>query len=100
MRSRLASGRRVTRELPAVAGFQQYAQFQSIDCAENRQRFYLVSWQPLLWGGGALIWSWGRLGSRGSSRVAEFPDRSSAQPIVERLIRRRLQRRYELIDWT
>ncbi len=99
MKSRLAASHRVARELPTVVGFQQYAQFQSIDCAENRQRFYLVSWQPLLWGGGALVWSWGRLGSRGSSRVAEFADRNSAQPAVERLIHRRLQRRYELIDW-
>ncbi len=100
MKSPLASGRRVARELPTVVGFQQYAQFQSIDYTENRQRVYLVSWQPLLWGGGALVWCWGRLGSRGSSRVVEFADRSSAQPIVERLIRRRLQRRYELIDWS
>jgi len=92
--------RLAARELPAVVGFQQFAHFHSIDHAENRRRFYLVSWQPLLWGGGALVWSWGRLGSRGTSRVAEFPDRSSAQQVVDRLIQRRIQRRYELVDWT
>src|SRR5216684_563042 len=86
--------------LPAVTGFRQFARFESIDQTENRQRFYLLAWQPTLFDGPALVWTWGRLGSRGVSRSATFLDRTSAQATVERLIRRRIQRRYQLVDWT
>ncbi len=88
-------------ELPAVVTFQQFARFERHDQAQNCERFYALTWQPLLWGGIALVRSWGRVGSSGS-RLLEgtYPDRQSAQPLAERLIRRRLQRRYELVDWT
>jgi predicted DNA-binding WGR domain protein len=86
-------------EPPAVAGFQQFAYFTSIDLEANRQRFYTLTWRPLLWGGGSLVRTWGRVGTYGTSRAADFPDRASAQSLVERLIRRRLKRRYEVVDW-
>ncbi len=92
--------RRPLRELPAVVGFRQYAYFVSCDATENRQRFYSLTWQPLLWGGCALVWSWGRQGKAGVRRMVEYPDRASAQTQVERLIRRRIQHRYQLVDWT
>jgi len=93
--------RREPREIPAVVGFQQYARFERIDASHNCQRFYSLSWQPLLWGGVALVRHWGRMGSAGSQRLeGTYPDRQSAQLLAERLIRRRLTRRYELIDWT
>jgi predicted DNA-binding WGR domain protein len=44
--------------------------------------------------------TWGRIGTTGTSLAATFADRASAQPLIERLIRRRIQRRYELTDWT
>lgn len=89
------------RELPAAVGFQQYVRFERLDYAQNCQRFYALSWQPLLWGGIALVRSWGRLGSQGNQRLeGTYPDRQSAQLLAERLIRRRLQRRYALVDWT
>jgi predicted DNA-binding WGR domain protein len=88
-------------EPPAVGGFRHYARFERIDPSQNCQRFYTLSWQPLLWGGIALVRHWGRLGNQGSQRVeGSYPDRASAQRLTERLIRRRLQRRYELVDWT
>jgi predicted DNA-binding WGR domain protein len=83
-----------------VVGFQQFARFERLDPAENVQRFYSLTWQPLLWGGGSLVRTWGRVGTQGMSKTADFSDRASAQPLVERLIRRRLQRRYALVDWT
>lgn len=91
--------RRQPAELPAVVGFQQYARFESIDLSTNRRRFYVLRWQPLLWGGGMLVRNWGRLGTYGLSRAAAYPDRQSAQRMVERLVRRRLRRRYELVAW-
>ena len=87
-------------ETPAVAGFQQYARFERIDHTQNCERFYLLSWQPLLWGELALVRCWGRVGTEGQRRLeATYPDRESAQPLVTRLVRRRLKRRYELTDW-
>jgi predicted DNA-binding WGR domain protein len=87
-------------ELPAVVGFQHDARFARRDPAGNVQRFYTLTWQPLRWGGGALVRTWGRVGTHGLSQTAAFPDRASAQPLVERLIRRRLMRRYALVEWT
>ena len=87
-------------ELPAVVGFQQYARFESIEHATNRERFYLLAVQPTLMGDVALMRTWGRLGTHGHSLSSTFPDRASAQQTVDRLIRRRIQRRYELVAWT
>jgi predicted DNA-binding WGR domain protein len=95
----MTARRVLPRELPAVVGFRSYARFVSRDPATNRERFYSLTWQPLLWGGCALVWTWGRLGKPGVCRVAEYPDRASAQVQVERLVRRRLHHRYELLDW-
>jgi len=86
--------------MPAVVGFQQYARFTSIDPDENRRRFYLLSWQPSLFGGGLLVRSWGRVGTSGQSRAAAFADRARAQAAIERLVRRRIRRRYELREWS
>lgn len=60
-------------ELPAVVGFQQFARFVSLDPDENRQRFYTLTWQPLLWGGGALVRTWGRVGTRGPQQDRRLP---------------------------
>jgi predicted DNA-binding WGR domain protein len=89
--------RRTLRELPAVVGFQEYARFERVDWTQNAHRFYALSWQPLLWGGGALVRTWGRMGTQGQQRLA---DRREAQALVERLVRRRLTCRYQLVDWT
>jgi predicted DNA-binding WGR domain protein len=88
------------RETPAVAGFQQFARFERIDQAQNCARFYALHWQPTLWGEVALIRQWGRIGAAGSQLLeGTYPDRESAQPLAEKLIRKRIQRRYALIDW-
>jgi predicted DNA-binding WGR domain protein len=91
----------VVSEPPAVVGFRHYARFERVDPSQNCQRFYTLSWQPELWGGIALVRHWGRRGNQGSQRLeGSYPDRQSAQGLAERLIRRRLRRRYELVDWT
>ena len=43
------------REQPAVVGFQRHARFTSIVADENPRRFYLLTWQPSLFGGGMLV---------------------------------------------
>jgi hypothetical protein len=47
---------------PLVTEFRAYARFVSVDTAKNRFRFYALTRQPGLWGGGALIHTWGRIG--------------------------------------
>jgi len=98
----MTSTRRDTacQELPAVVGFQQYARFERSDPATNRERFYLLAVQPTLLGDVALMRTWGRIGTNGHRLSSTFPDCVSAQQTVERLIRRRLARRYELVAWT
>jgi len=89
------------RELPAVAGFQSYARFERVTPEANGQRFYVLTLQPTLLGDLALVRTWGRIGTQGQQRLSgSYPDRDTAQPLVERLVRRRLTRRYELVDWT
>ena len=82
-----------------AAQFTCSVQLESIDPTKNRARFYTLAWQPTLWGGGALVCTWGRIGGRGRSLTHFFPDRESAQPLVERIIKRRLRRWYRVVAW-
>ncbi len=69
MSRQLRKSRPTQTETPAVCGFQQFARFERVDHALNCARFYVLSWQPLLWGEIALVRSWGRIGSQGSRRL-------------------------------
>jgi predicted DNA-binding WGR domain protein len=56
--------------------------------------------QPTLLGDLTLVQTWGRVGTQGQQRrEGAYPDRQAAQPLVERLVRRRLTRRYALVAW-
>ncbi len=81
-----------------AARFHGHARFVSINQTQNRHRFYVLSWQPGLFGGGALLRSWGRIGTKGRSLLAFYEDRSAAQAAAERIIRRRLRHGYRVID--
>ena len=83
----------------ALAHFQHYVRFVSRDPAKNRARFYLLSWQVALDGETALVCTWGRLGTRGRSRVMFVPDHAAAASKLERLIKRRLKRGYQVVEW-
>jgi predicted DNA-binding WGR domain protein len=85
--------------LEAMVQFTRYIRFVSRDPAKNRNRFYLLSWQPTLDGSAALVCSWGRLGTRGRSRMLCAADQPNAQDVVARIIRRRVQRGYQVIEW-
>ncbi len=80
-----------------VARFTCQVRFESLAPAKNRARFYTLTWQPALWGGGAIVRAWGRLGGRGRALTTFYDDRASAQASVERLIRRRLKRGYWVV---
>jgi predicted DNA-binding WGR domain protein len=65
---------------------------------QNRQRFYLFSWQRSLYGKRVLVCTWGRMGTLGRSRSIFFPEGSSGTSL-ERLINQRLQRGYHVTAW-
>ncbi len=85
--------------LEAVVQFTHYIRFVSRDPAKNRNRFYLLSWQATLDGTAALVCTWGRIGTRGRSPVMCYADQAHAQDAITRLIRRRLQRGYQVVAW-
>ena len=82
----------------SAARFQAYARLVSVDPVRNRFRFYTMTWQPTLWGGGALLRHWGRIGTKGRSLLTHYADRSSAQALIDHSVRRRLQRGYQVVD--
>ena len=52
---RLSNGQREVIAVEELARFQHYLHFVSLDPAENRARFYLLSWQASLLGDTALV---------------------------------------------
>ena len=82
-----------------LAGFHAYIRFESVDPAENRRRYYDLTWQPTLFGDGALVRTWGRQGRPGTTRATFYRDRDQAQPEIGAVVRRRLQHGYRVVDW-
>ena len=85
-----------------VARFACRVRFVSLDPAKNRARFYTLTRQPALWGGGAIVRRWGRLGGQGWALTTFYPDRASAQESqesVQRMSRRLLRRGNQLVEW-
>ncbi len=82
-----------------LADFRAYVRFENVDAAENRHRFYDLTWQPTLFGDGALVRTWGRQGQPGTSRATFYPDRGCAAAEVRQVVRRRLQHGYRVIAW-
>ncbi len=82
-----------------LASFQAYVRFESVDPEQDRHRFYDLSWQPTLFGDGALVRTWGRQGQPGTTRATFYPDRTCAEAEVRQVVRRRLQHGYRVLDW-
>ena len=82
-----------------LAGFHAYIRFENVDPAENRHRFYDLTWQPTLFGDGALVRTWGRQGQPGTTRATFYRDRACAAAEVRQVLRQRLAHGYRVIDW-
>ncbi len=82
-----------------VAQFTQYVRLVSRDPTNNRERFYVLSWQGTLQGGIALLCRWGRLGTQGRSLTIVYSEQDQVQEKILRLIKRRLQRGYQITEW-
>ena len=82
-----------------LAGFKAYVRFESVDPAANRHRFYDLTWQPMLFGEGALVRTWGRQGQPGATRATFYLDRDGARAEIRQVVRRRLVHGYRVIAW-
>ncbi len=60
-----------------------------IDAARNMRRFYMLSLQPTLFGGVALIRNWGRIGTNGQAMIETFDAAEQAQSALGRVERKR-----------
>jgi len=81
-----------------MPAFRRYARFVSVDPGKNRYRFYVLAWQADLFGQTVLARTWGRLGTRGSTRLFFVGEREQAAGAIERLIRHRALHGYQLVE--
>ena len=84
--------------LDELARFGHAVRLTSVDPTTNRARFYVLAWRPTLWGGVALVRTWGRLGRPGRSRATVYADRQGAEADIRRLLRRRLRHGYRVVE--
>ncbi len=82
-----------------LATFAASIRFESVEPTENRQHFYDLTWQPTLFGEGALVRTWGRQGQPGTTRATFYPDRDGAQAEIRQVVRQRLAHGYRVIAW-
>ncbi len=90
----------VTPKQPAATmpAFQRYARFVSVDPGKNRYRFYVLRWHEDLFGQTVLARTWGRLGTRGNTRLFFVGEREQAAKAIERLVHHRALHGYELVE--
>jgi predicted DNA-binding WGR domain protein len=69
--------------------------FERIDVEQNEQRYYLVAWQPTLFGWG-VVRIWGRKGETQNLRAEPFPSLAEAWPVIRGHIRARLRHGYRI----
>ena len=81
-----------------AADFASHLWLAHLDQIHQRQRFYVLTWQPGLFGDGALLRSWGLAGARGRTIMTRYADRRAAQPVIERLVHRQLQHGYRVVE--
>jgi predicted DNA-binding WGR domain protein len=71
-----------------------------VDPEKNRARFYELRCEQDLFNQLVLVRTFGRIGKPGRVFSRAYPDEASLQKDVERLIKRRLQHGYQLLDST
>lgn len=65
-----------------------------VDATRNMRRFYLLSLQPTLFDGVAVIRNWGRIGMSGQTMMQTFDDKARAGEAFNRLERTKRRRGY------
>jgi predicted DNA-binding WGR domain protein len=65
-----------------------------VDHSRNMARFYVMSVQPTLFGGGSLVRNWGRIGTRGRAMIELFDDIAEADTTMTKLANVKCNRGY------
>ncbi len=71
-----------------------YILLKRLDPGRNMARFYALSVEPTLLGGYAVQRTWGRIGTRGRSRLELFEEAASAVACKQMLTARKIRRGY------
>lgn len=66
--------------------------------ARNMARFYVLSVEDALFGGKALLRSWGRIGTRGREVRHLYPSEALAQQAMDDWLRRKQKRGYRFSE--
>lgn len=88
-----------TAPTPAPIPFQDFVRLESVDPAKNRARFFVLAWQPTLWGERVLVRVWGRCGTLGRWAVVKTSPAQSPEQIANRLLQLRLRHGYAITAW-
>jgi predicted DNA-binding WGR domain protein len=84
-----------------IGGMEDHAAprlMRRIDAARNMARFYALAIEPSLFGDVALVRCWGRIGTKGRSRVMLFADAEAARRQLARLIAAKERRGYRPVS--
>ena len=84
---------------PFLPAFAHELRLVHIDASAAPARFLLLRWQPLLWGGVALVQTTGRLGRPGRVRTLGELDAPLLPDAVAGDLRERLHHGYQVVDW-
>lgn len=82
--------------MPCVMGAQQNDRFiwlEAVDGTRNIARRYTIATSEDLFGATLVEFAWGRIGTRGQSRVVSFSEHEEAEHFVGQLLRRRASAR-------
>ena len=74
-----------------------YVRFERCAPQENVNRYYILAWQPTLFGTGAVVRQFGRKGQSQRMLFNEFPTLDAACPFMRAAIRARLRHNYHLV---
>ncbi|MDE3175432.1 MAG: WGR domain-containing protein [Pseudomonadota bacterium] len=69
---------------------------ERIDPSRNMARLYVLAIEPTLFGDTALARGWGRIGSRGRSRLDLHADKAAAAEALDVWLNRKLRRGYRV----
>ncbi len=73
-----------------------YLYFEKHNDAKNQHRFYAMSIDRNLFGGGSLVRRWGRIGNRGGrQRIDLYDDLETAEGLFQKKEREKLRRGYQ-----
>ncbi len=79
-----------------MPGF-RYALFERIDPETNAYRRYLILWQPTLFGKGAVVRQFGRIGQDHRLLFTSFDSLTEAWSMIRRIAKTRIRHHYRLV---